>query len=63
MLRYTASFVALAVLPIGLSHAASFDCAKTRSKPELLICGDPELSRLDDELALIYAAAKAVAPD
>lgn len=43
-------------------HAASFNCAKARSRAEILICADPELSSLDDELALLYAKAKLLAP-
>jgi uncharacterized protein len=45
------------------THAASFDCGKARSATEKLICGDPQLSRMDDELAGLYAKAKASAPD
>jgi uncharacterized protein len=41
----------------------SFDCAKARSTPEQIICSDTELSRLDSELAEVYATAKAQAPD
>lgn len=44
-------------------HAASFDCAKARSVPEKLICGDPELSRQDEALAKQFAAARARAAD
>ena len=43
--------------------AASFDCAKAASVPERLICADPELSRLDDELSIEYQRARRVAPD
>jgi uncharacterized protein YecT (DUF1311 family) len=41
-------------LPAG---AASFDCAKARTKVEKLICADPQLSRQDSELAAAYAEA------
>lgn len=59
---------AWSTLLIGLiwqlpSPAASFDCVKARSIPEKLICGDSELSRKDEELAKVYAKAKAAAPD
>lgn len=40
------------------ASAASFDCAKARSKSERLICGDPQLSALDDRLAALAAAGK-----
>ena len=44
-----------------LQAGPSFDCAKARSKSELIICSDRELSRLDLELSAIYSAAKATA--
>jgi len=40
------------------AQAASFDCAKAATKVEKLICGDQELSKLDDELAISYKAAQ-----
>ena len=40
------------------ASAASFDCAKARSKSERLICGDPKLSALDDQLAALASAGK-----
>ena len=39
------------------AHAASFDCAKAQSAIEQMICDDPNLSRLDDELAANYKTA------
>ncbi|MBI1175144.1 MAG: hypothetical protein GC139_07755 [Sideroxydans sp.] len=46
---------AMGCLFIALSsQAASFDCAKARTKVEYMICDNPELSRLDDELAASY---------
>jgi uncharacterized protein len=41
----------------------SFDCAKAKSTAELLICADPELSKMDDALSETYKAAKAAAMD
>lgn len=38
--------------------AASFDCSKARSYSEKLICSDPELSKLDEDLGTVYRAAK-----
>jgi uncharacterized protein len=32
------------------AQAASFDCAKAQSKVEHLICDNPEISKLDEEL-------------
>ena len=39
------------------ASAASFDCAKARSKVETLICKDPQLSRQDEDLAKAYGEA------
>ena len=52
----------LLVIPI-CTGAASFDCAKAKSLVEITICNDPVLSRLDDELAVIYQTAKVTAAD
>lgn len=38
--------------------AASFDCAKTTTKVEKMICSDADLSKLDEELANSYRQAK-----
>ena len=37
-------------------HAASFDCMKAQSEVEHLICDNPELSKLDDEMLAAYKA-------
>jgi uncharacterized protein YecT (DUF1311 family) len=42
------------VLP---THAASFDCAKAGTKVEHIICDNPEISKLDDEMVAAYKAA------
>jgi uncharacterized protein len=42
------------VLPL---QAASFDCVKAASKIEKIICGNDELSRLDEDLNKIYKQA------
>jgi len=34
--------------------AASFDCAKAQHPVEKAICGNRDLSRLDEEMALLY---------
>jgi uncharacterized protein YecT (DUF1311 family) len=39
------------------SHAAGFDCGKARSEVEKTICGNEELSRLDDSLNKAYQQA------
>jgi uncharacterized protein YecT (DUF1311 family) len=48
------------VSPLAASPAAaaSFDCAKARTKVEKLICADPQLSRQDSELAAAYGEAQ-----
>ena len=38
-------------------HAVSFDCAKASAKVEKIICGDAELSKLDNELSVVYNAS------
>ena len=40
------------------THAASFDCKKAQSKMEKAICENPKISKLDEELAENYQAAK-----
>jgi uncharacterized protein len=57
-LRHVWVLVGFATTP-GLINAASFDCAKARSKIEKLICADEELSRLDEVVAKAYETAKA----
>lgn len=54
--RFGAWAVSAAVLSgtTWMAHAASFDCAKARSPQELLICSDPEHSRLDREMGEAY---------
>lgn len=43
----------LGLLVLALpAQAASFDCAKAGTKVEKLICGDVELSKLDEELRI-----------
>jgi len=45
----------------GSSFAASFDCDKATQTQEKIVCSDPELSSLDDELAKFYKEAKSTA--
>ena len=45
-------------LPLSSSaQAASFDCTTAQSKVEKMVCDNPELSKLDDELAQTYKTA------
>jgi uncharacterized protein YecT (DUF1311 family) len=63
MIRLAAALLGLMVLvftsSLGASPAAaaSFDCAKARTKVEKLICADPQLSRQDSEVAAAYGEA------
>lgn len=41
----------------SLAHAASFKCPRNASASERLTCADPELSAMDDRLALAYRKA------
>ena len=61
-MKRLATLGALALLSCS-TLAASFDCAKAASAAERLICTDPDLSRLDDELSAEYQRARRVAPD
>lgn len=36
-------------------EAASFDCSQARAQIEKLICGDPQVSKMDEDLAAVYA--------
>jgi uncharacterized protein len=47
----------------SLAHAASFRCPHNASASERLVCGDPELSALDDKLAALYRSAVEATPD
>ncbi len=61
-----ASFALAAVLNMslaGAAPAASFDCAKAKSKIEKAICTDQELSSLDEFLGRYYAGALETAKD
>jgi uncharacterized protein len=50
-------------LATAIVHCASFDCSKSKSTSEKLICGDALLSKLDDKLDTLYKREKASAPD
>jgi uncharacterized protein len=39
---------------VAHAYAASFDCAKAGSKIERLICDNPDISKLDEELSVAY---------
>ncbi|ALM86830.1 hypothetical protein ASB57_07735 [Bordetella sp. N] len=41
-------------LPFQASHAAGFDCKYAKTHVEHLICAQPDLSRLDDQMKVLY---------
>lgn len=48
------------LLPLTFAaHAASFDCARASTNIEKVICGDKELSKLDEKLSVAYKSALA----
>lgn len=49
--------------PAEATLRPSFDCQLAQSLTEDLICSDPELARLDRDLARLYARARFVARD
>ena len=42
----------------SLAQAASFDCAKASSRSEKQICADPQLSKLDEDMARAFQAVR-----
>jgi uncharacterized protein len=58
---------ALMMMPLGFAavpcHGASFDCSRATSAIERQICVDPNLSRLDTELAAAFKEATTSASD
>src|SRR5688572_9004103 len=59
LLTRTARALLAALLCIAAcaTAAAGFDCGKARTEDEKAICGNPELSRLDDDMAAAFKAA------
>jgi uncharacterized protein YecT (DUF1311 family) len=51
-------FAAMLALTFNQASAASFDCAKANSPSSKQICSEPELSKLDDELAVVFSEAR-----
>lgn len=56
-----ALFASFAGLP--LAHAASFRCPHNASASERIVCSDPALSALDDQLAALYRSAVSTSTD
>jgi uncharacterized protein len=60
---YLALGIFFLLIIAGNTHAASFDCGNATSEVEKLICGDPLLSKSDDDLAALYAKTLKQAAD
>ncbi len=61
-LAWSVTVIVLASVGVFLAHpaaAASFDCAKVSTAVEKAICGDAELSKLDETLGKTYTQALA----
>ncbi|WP_169741298.1 lysozyme inhibitor LprI family protein [Andreprevotia chitinilytica] len=56
--RYLFATAVLSLAMVG-AGAASFDCKKARAEDEKAICANPELSKLDEELAQAFKSAQA----
>lgn len=56
--RYLMAAVVAFFLLSSTAQAASFPCKQAKSKIEKTICGDPELSVLDEHLGRYYSAAR-----
>jgi len=50
-------FIVILILSSSTSWAASFNCGKKLSPIEKLICGNAELSQLDNTLSVAYKRA------
>ena len=54
-----AAVIACIALP---AYGVSFDCSKATSRVEKMVCAEPALSRLDEDIASAYTNALAVSP-
>jgi uncharacterized protein len=61
--RLFATTALAAALIATTANAASFDCTKAATPVEHMICASPELSQLDEQTALAYAAKRNAAPN
>lgn len=56
-LAAVSAFCCIVLAQIDTVQAASFDCAKANSKVEHIICDNPEISKLDENLTRSYKAS------
>lgn len=61
-LRRAATVAALSLLVWTPVSAASFDCANAATDVERMICSDPQISQMDEQLSALYAAKVAESP-
>jgi len=59
----TALITAILLSSPLVAHATSFDCNRGHSVAEKLICHNPDLSKLDDELGKLYWKARRAVAD
>ncbi len=57
--RATIAVIGFLCISSPFAFAAGFDCTKASSAVEKLICSDSELSKVDEELSIIYSRALA----
>ncbi|WP_454566076.1 lysozyme inhibitor LprI family protein [Pseudomonas sp. AIG] len=60
-LRHALALTAFAFASV--THASSFDCATANSKTEKAICGDSQISLLDEKLGKLWHSTLASVPD
>jgi uncharacterized protein YecT (DUF1311 family) len=53
------AFAASGFVIVAAAHATGFDCSKASTAVERMICANPQISKLDDELNAKYKAALA----
>ena len=47
------SLLVISLIWMPCAHSASFDCAKSKTKTEKLICANPKLSDLDEKVSAL----------
>jgi uncharacterized protein len=60
-LRYALLLTSLAFASV--THASSFDCSRANNKTEKAVCGDPQISLLDEKLGKLWHSTLASVPD
>ncbi|WP_447786126.1 lysozyme inhibitor LprI family protein [Pseudomonas germanica] len=60
-LRYALLLTSLAFASV--THASSFDCSTANNKTEKAVCGDPQISLLDEKLGKLWHSTLTSVPD